>query len=76
MLVLHIFCLVIIGLDLLPQTGNTSISMVTIIGLCLGTFVGLGWLIYLTYNGTLNFCKGKSNERDDLDQEAVINKPE
>jgi hypothetical protein len=68
MLVLHIFCLVVIGLDLIPQIGNSSIAMTTIIGLCLGMFIGLGWLIYLTVNGTINYCKGKSNLHDNLDQ--------
>jgi hypothetical protein len=48
--------------------------MVTIIGVCLGMFIGLGWLIYLTGNGTINYCKGKSNLNDNQDQSAVVNK--
>lgn len=71
MLILHIICLVVLGLDLLPESGNSIVGIFTIAALSLGMCIGFGWLIYLTIHGALNYCKGKSNLHNNLHEGAV-----
>ena len=54
-LILFILLIVIIGLDVLGEDGNKMVGIIGIAVVSLAMVIGLGWLIYLTFNGIKQF---------------------
>lgn len=51
-----------IGLNTISDRGNENVGMAAIFVASLAMIVGLGWLIYLTYEGVKRFCSNPDLE--------------
>lgn len=61
-LILFVIFLVMIGLNTISDSGNESVGIAAIFVASLAMIVGLGWLIYLTYEGVKRFCSNPDLE--------------
>lgn len=56
-LVIYVILIIMFGLNAMSGIAGKNLGIITVVVTIIPGFIGLGWLVYLTYGGIVKFKK-------------------